>query len=153
MEVEHNLTVPVSTDKGLCGGINSTVSKYARGTIATFDGGEALACHALHAIILTAKMPLLTALIRRAEGQQNDMIVLGEKGRAQLSRDRAKYIKETIADTQKVRITFSQVSILALDRCAIAPEALTLSLSREAASASEACSVGYHDACLRCLSP
>ena len=44
-----------------------------------------------------------------AEGQENDLVVLGEKGRAQLSRDRAKYIRETIADTQKVRITFSQV--------------------------------------------
>ena len=40
VEVEHNLVVPVSTDKGLCGGINSTVSKYARGTIAAFEGGK-----------------------------------------------------------------------------------------------------------------
>ena len=39
----------------------------------------------------------------------NDLVVMGEKGRAQLSRDRAKYIRETVADTQKVRITFSQV--------------------------------------------
>ena len=42
VEVEHNLVVPVSTDKGLCGGINSTVSKYARGTIAAFEGGGPL---------------------------------------------------------------------------------------------------------------
>ena len=56
-------------------------------------------------------MPLLMAHNFRAEGQQNDMVVLGEKGKAQLARDRAKYIRETIADTQKVRITFSQVSI------------------------------------------
>ncbi|CAD7696222.1 unnamed protein product [Ostreobium quekettii] len=26
--VDKNLTMPISTDKGLCGGINSTVSKY-----------------------------------------------------------------------------------------------------------------------------
>ena len=38
-----------------------------------------------------------------AEGQENDLVVLGEKGRAQLSRDRAKYIRETVADTQKVQ--------------------------------------------------
>lgn len=44
-----------------------------------------------------------------AEGRQNELIVMGEKGRAQLARDRSSYIKETIADTQKVRITFSQV--------------------------------------------
>ncbi len=47
VEVEHNLVVPVSTDKGLCGGINSTVSKYARGTLATFEGGETATAPAL----------------------------------------------------------------------------------------------------------
>lgn len=47
--------------------------------------------------------------LMHAEGQQNDLIVLGEKGKAQLVRDRANYIRETVADTQKVRITFSQV--------------------------------------------
>ena len=40
VEVEKNVTVPVSTDKGLCGGINSTVSKYARGTLRAFEAGE-----------------------------------------------------------------------------------------------------------------
>lgn len=40
VEVEKNVTVPVSTDKGLCGGINSTVSKYARGTLKAFEEGE-----------------------------------------------------------------------------------------------------------------
>jgi hypothetical protein len=65
----------------------------------------------MHGTIYIVMMPLLMADNFRAEGQQNDMIVLGEKGKAQLARDRAKYIKETIADTQKVRITFSQVSI------------------------------------------
>ena len=53
--------------------------------------------------MLTLELQLL------AEGQQNELVVMGEKGRAQLARDRSSYIKETIADTQKVRITFSQV--------------------------------------------
>jgi hypothetical protein len=44
VEVEKNVTVPVSTDKGLCGGINSTVSKYARGTLKAFEQG-ALCMH------------------------------------------------------------------------------------------------------------
>ena len=39
VEVEKNVTVPISTDKGLCGGINSTVSKYARGTLKAFEQG------------------------------------------------------------------------------------------------------------------
>jgi hypothetical protein len=36
-------------------------------------------------------------------------VVIGEKGKAQLARDQASHIKETIADVGKLRITFSQV--------------------------------------------
>ena len=42
-DVEKNLTVPITSDKGLCGGINSTVTKYTRGTVKTFSGGGFLA--------------------------------------------------------------------------------------------------------------
>ena len=42
-DVEKNLTVPITSDKGLCGGINSTVTKYTRGTVKTFSGGGSLA--------------------------------------------------------------------------------------------------------------
>ena len=31
--------VPVTSDKGLCGGINTTVVKYARGTLHTVKEG------------------------------------------------------------------------------------------------------------------
>ena len=55
------------------------------------------------------------------EGQQNDLIVLGEKGRAQLARDRSSYIKETVADTQKVRITFSQVGLMTVTSWSTVP--------------------------------
>ncbi|BDA41901.1 ATP synthase subunit gamma, mitochondrial [Coccomyxa sp. Obi] len=85
VEVETNVAVPVTTDKGLCGGINSTVSKYARGTLKAFN----------------------------EEGQNSELVVIGEKGKAQLQRDQASHIKETIADVGKVRITFAQVSAIA----------------------------------------
>ena len=40
--MEHNVTVAVTSDKGLCGGINTTVTKYTRGTLATIkEGAEA----------------------------------------------------------------------------------------------------------------
>lgn len=42
VEVETNIAVPVTTDKGLCGGINSSVSKYARGTLKAFAEGVLL---------------------------------------------------------------------------------------------------------------
>jgi len=38
------------------------------------------------------------------------MVVVGEKGKAQLQRDQASHIMQTFADVNKVRITFSQVS-------------------------------------------
>ncbi len=36
-DVEHNVVIPITTDKGLCGGINTTVCKYARATLSIDD--------------------------------------------------------------------------------------------------------------------
>ena len=49
-----------------------------------------------------------------AEGAQSELVVIGEKGRAQLQRDQASHIAETIADVGKLRITFSQVRRLCM---------------------------------------
>lgn len=43
------MVVPITTDKGLCGGINSTVSKYARATLSMIgDDGTLGTWIALH---------------------------------------------------------------------------------------------------------
>lgn len=39
-DVENNVTVAYTSDKGLCGGINSTVTKYTRGVLRVTEGGE-----------------------------------------------------------------------------------------------------------------
>lgn len=39
-DVENNVTVAYTSDKGLCGGINSTVTKYTRGVLRSTEGGE-----------------------------------------------------------------------------------------------------------------
>ena len=39
-DVENNVTVAYTSDKGLCGGINSTVTKYTRGVLRATEGGE-----------------------------------------------------------------------------------------------------------------
>ena len=44
-----------------------------------------------------------------AEGREADLVVIGEKGRAQLIRDQRDHIAAVIQDVGKVRITFSQV--------------------------------------------
>lgn len=41
-DVENNVTVAYTSDKGLCGGINSTVTKYTRGVIRSTEGGAAI---------------------------------------------------------------------------------------------------------------
>lgn len=84
-DVEKNLTVPITSDKGLCGGINSTVAKYTRGTIQTFSG----------------------------EDRTNEIVVVGEKGKSQLQRDQRKKFVASITDTQKARITFALASTIA----------------------------------------
>lgn len=38
-DVEKNVTVAVTTDKGLCGGINSTVCRYVRGMSHMYAAG------------------------------------------------------------------------------------------------------------------
>lgn len=40
VDVTKNITVPVTTDRGLCGGINTTVCKYARATIKAIGGAQ-----------------------------------------------------------------------------------------------------------------
>lgn len=86
-EGERNVYVPITSDKGLCGGINSSVAKYLR------------AC-------LAAAGP---------EGGDNLLVVVGEKGRALLQRDLKDSIYATIADTNKVKITFPEACSVAED--------------------------------------
>lgn len=87
-EGEKNVFVPVTTDRGLCGGINTTIAKYTR-----------------------------VAMKVAAEGKDNHLVILGEKGRSQLQRDQRDIIYATIADTNKVKLTFPQA-------CSIAEEVL-----------------------------
>jgi F-type H+-transporting ATPase subunit gamma len=90
-EGEKHVYVPITSDKGLCGGINSTVVKYTRAALAA--GGVPAGPAGPH------------------------LVVVGEKGRAQLVRTLPNAIVGTVADTNKVKITFPQA-------CAIAEEVL-----------------------------
>ena len=80
-----NIFVPITTDRGLCGGINTTVCKYTRAAMHAEGEGE---------------------------GKSSDMIVIGEKGRSQLQRDMRGAIAATVADTQKVRGGVCALSLL-----------------------------------------
>lgn len=82
---KKNVYVPITSDKGLCGGINTTVCKYTRASIKAEDG----------------------------EDKEHSIVVLGEKGRSQLQRDLRASIHSTVADTGKVRVTFAQAAAIA----------------------------------------
>eukprot|EP00891_Asterochloris_glomerata_P000769 jgi/Astpho2/769/Aster-00628 len=84
-DVESNVAVAISSDKGLCGGINSTVSKYTRAVLKTTEG----------------------------EGRHSSIVVVGEKARAQLVRDQRTKIVATIQDVNKLRITYAQAASIA----------------------------------------
>jgi F-type H+-transporting ATPase subunit gamma len=90
VDVGKNVVVPITSDKGLCGGINSTVCKQARAVY---------------------------HVVADEEGREADLVVIGEKGRAQLIRDQREHIAAVIQDVGKVRITFSQA-------CGVAEELL-----------------------------
>lgn len=86
-KVDKKLIVTISSDKGLCGGINSTVVKYSR------------------------------ALFRLngLDGPDKDVkyVIVGEKGKAQLQRDSKKLIGMYFGETQKSSICFTQCSMMA----------------------------------------
>lgn len=83
-EGEKNVTIPITTDRGLCGAINTMICKYTR-----------------------------TAMQVANPENEHLLVILGEKGRSQLQRDQKNKIAATFADTQKVKITFPQACSIA----------------------------------------
>ena len=113
-DVEKNVTVAVTTDKGLCGGINSTVCRYVRGMSSMYAAGALLRSGRL---VVTACFPECQLRPEAApwgsaeEGKNQNIFVIGDKGRAQLTRTHGKDVKEVVQDVGKIRITFSQVRL------------------------------------------
>ncbi|KAE9467182.1 hypothetical protein C3L33_00916, partial [Rhododendron williamsianum] len=87
VDVKKNVIVTISSDKGLCGGINSTSVKMSR------------ALHKLNA----------------GPDKEGKYVILGEKAKAQLIRDSKKDIEISITELQKNPLNYTQVSVLADD--------------------------------------
>ena len=83
MEAEKTMVVPVSSDKGLCGGINSTVVKYSKVVCGLSEGSD-----------------------------KTSMTIVGEKARGQLSKVYAETVKNVIVDLSKVPLTFATASLV-----------------------------------------
>ncbi|KAJ0979683.1 hypothetical protein J5N97_015157 [Dioscorea zingiberensis] len=87
VDVKKNVIVTISSDKGLCGGINSTSVKISKSLFKVTAGPEKAVKY----------------------------VILGEKGKVQLMRDSKNRIEMTISELQKNPLNYTQVSVLADD--------------------------------------
>ncbi|XP_072972991.1 ATP synthase subunit gamma, mitochondrial-like [Typha angustifolia] len=87
IDVKKNVIVTISSDKGLCGGINSTSVKVSKALHKLTSGPE----------------------------KETKYVILGEKGKVQMVRDSKNNIEMTITELQKNPINYTQISVLADD--------------------------------------
>ncbi|KAK3037956.1 hypothetical protein RJ639_030661, partial [Escallonia herrerae] len=85
VDVKKNVIVTISSDKGLCGGINSTSVKISRAMHRLTSGPD----------------------------KESTYVILGEKAKAQLIRDSRNFIELSITELQKNFLNYTQVSVLA----------------------------------------
>ncbi|OEL20439.1 ATP synthase subunit gamma, mitochondrial [Dichanthelium oligosanthes] len=87
VDVKKNVIVAITSDKGLCGGINSTSVKVSRALHKLTSGPE----------------------------KESKYVILGEKGKVQLLRDSRSSIEMTVTELQKNPINYTQIAVLADD--------------------------------------
>ncbi|KAF3779901.1 ATP synthase subunit gamma [Nymphaea thermarum] len=87
VDVKKSVIVTISSDKGLCGGINSTSVKVSKGLHKVTSGPD----------------------------KEVKYVILGEKAKVQLVRDSRKDIEISITELQKNPLNFTQVAVLADD--------------------------------------
>ncbi|CAL9135190.1 unnamed protein product [Musa textilis] len=87
VDVKKNVIVTITSDKGLCGGINSTSVRVSKALYKLTSGPE----------------------------KETKYVILGEKGKVQLVRDSKNSIEMNITELQKNPLNYTQVSVLADD--------------------------------------
>ncbi|XP_057517301.1 ATP synthase subunit gamma, mitochondrial [Amaranthus tricolor] len=87
VDVKKNVVIAISSDKGLCGGINSTSVKISRAVRKINDGPD----------------------------KETKYVILGEKAKVQLIRDSRNDIDLCITELQKNPLNYTQVAALADD--------------------------------------
>ncbi|GJN39985.1 hypothetical protein PR202_gb29142 [Eleusine coracana subsp. coracana] len=87
VDVKKNVIVAITSDKGLCGGINSTSVKVSKALHKLTSGPE----------------------------KESKYVILGEKGKVQLIRDSKQSIEMTVSELQKNPINYTQIAVLADD--------------------------------------
>jgi len=116
------VTVPVTSDRGLCGGINSGIARAARAThLAAVDS------------IAPADASVADSDAASAASAEEDssasvpgarFLIVGEKGRALLQRGNAQDFLGVVSETAKTRLTFATASEIAAQVCTTRPAAV-----------------------------
>ena len=88
-EAKRRLIVAVTSDRGLCGGVNSNVVRAIRQTL-PHDGSD-----------------------RTADGYRNAIMLVGDKGRDALQRTSANLFVVSFRDVFKTPVSFAQVTLIA----------------------------------------
>ncbi|WOL14459.1 ATP synthase subunit gamma, mitochondrial [Canna indica] len=87
VDVKKNVIVSITSDKGLCGGINSQSVRVSKALYKLTSGPE----------------------------KETKYVILGEKGKVQMVRDSKNSIEMNITEVQKNPLNYTQVSVLADD--------------------------------------
>lgn len=98
----RTVTVAVTSDRGLCGGLNSSITKYTRSLLKMYTGSAGSASAGGEGGGSSSGGPV-----------QQTLVTIGDKGRSQLSRVEPDMLALSFADTYKTRVTFAQASVLA----------------------------------------
>ena len=87
VDVKKNVIITITSDKGLCGGINSQAVRVSKALYKLISGPE----------------------------KETKYVILGEKGKVQLVRDSKNSIEMNFTELQKNPLNYTQVSVLADD--------------------------------------
>ncbi|EFJ43426.1 F1F0 ATP synthase, subunit G, mitochondrial [Volvox carteri f. nagariensis] len=105
VEGKAGVTVAVTSDRGLCGGLNSNITKYTRALL-KLDSAAA------------------------GESASTRLVAIGDKGRSQLMRAEGRLFSYSFADTYKVRVTFAQASLIAEELLKNNPEVIKVMFNK-----------------------
>lgn len=102
IRVKDSALVAVTSDRGLCGGLNANISKYCKAILKLYGPGP------------------------DGSDSKLNLVVIGDKGRSQLSRTNADNIVYTVAEAYKNKVTFAQCSLIAEEILKHNPEAIRI---------------------------
>jgi F0F1-type ATP synthase gamma subunit len=111
MPVRKTVNVPVSTDKGMCGGINTQIAKLANACTAVDSLGAHLHLSVARLVCLQPlrMMTLCEGYVSADKEKETRLMCVGSKGVNPVKRANAPLLDGVAADYSKNTITFALV--------------------------------------------